>query len=84
MPTPAIFTPYFVRSVTMRNRIWVAPMCEYSVEKRDGVPTDWHLVHLGGFAKGGAGLVLTEATAENFQGAGAASPTEISSWRRRL
>jgi len=68
MPTPAIFTPYFVRSVTMRNRIWVAPMCEYSVEKRDGVPTDWHLVHLGGFAKGGAGLVLTEATAVSAEG----------------
>ena len=68
MPTPAIFTPYFVRSVTMRNRIWVAPMCEYSVEKRDGVPTDWHLVHLGGFARGGAGLVLTEATAVSAEG----------------
>lgn len=63
MPTPAIFTPYTVRSVTFRNRIWVAPMCEYSAEKRDGVPTDWHLVHLGAFARGGAGLVMTEATA---------------------
>jgi 2,4-dienoyl-CoA reductase-like NADH-dependent reductase (Old Yellow Enzyme family) len=38
-------------------------MCEYSVEKQDGVPTDWHLVHLGSFARGGAGLVFTEATA---------------------
>jgi 2,4-dienoyl-CoA reductase-like NADH-dependent reductase (Old Yellow Enzyme family) len=40
-------------------------MCEYSVEKEDGVPTDWHLVHLGSFARGGAGLVMTEATAVN-------------------
>lgn len=63
MQTPAIFTPYTVRSVTVRNRIWVSPMCEYSVDRHDGVPTDWHLVHLGAFARGGAGLVFTEATA---------------------
>jgi len=68
MSTPTLFTPYSVRSVTMRNRLWVAPMCEYSVEKHDGVPTDWHLVHLGGFAKGGAGLVITEATAVSAEG----------------
>ena len=68
MPIPTLFTPYSVRSVTMRNRLWVAPMCEYSVEKHDGVPTDWHLVHLGGFAKGGAGLVITEATAVSAEG----------------
>lgn len=68
MSTPALFTPYSVRSVTMRNRLWVAPMCEYSVEKHDGVPTDWHLVHLGGFARGGAGLVITEATAVSAEG----------------
>jgi 2,4-dienoyl-CoA reductase-like NADH-dependent reductase (Old Yellow Enzyme family) len=66
--TPAIFTPYTIRSVTFRNRIWVAPLCEYSVEKMDGVPTDWHLVHLGGFARGGAGLVMTEATAVSAVG----------------
>jgi 2,4-dienoyl-CoA reductase-like NADH-dependent reductase (Old Yellow Enzyme family) len=66
--TPAIFTPYSIRSVTFRNRLWVAPMCEYSVEEVNGVPTDWHLVHLGGFAKGGAGLVMTEATAVNAAG----------------
>lgn len=68
MSTPAIFTPYNIRSVTFRNRLWVAPMCEYSVEKEDGVPTDWHLVHLGGFAKGGAGLIMTEATAVSAAG----------------
>jgi 2,4-dienoyl-CoA reductase-like NADH-dependent reductase (Old Yellow Enzyme family) len=68
MPTSALFSPYSVRAVTMRNRLWAAPMCEYSVEKHDGVPTDWHLVHLGGFAKGGAGLVITEATAVSAEG----------------
>ncbi|QNE46339.1 NADH:flavin oxidoreductase/NADH oxidase [Glaciihabitans sp. INWT7] len=68
MSNSALFSPYSVRSVTMRNRLWVAPMCEYSVEKHDGVPTDWHLVHLGGFAKGGAGLVITEATAVSAEG----------------
>ena len=62
MPRSALFTPFTLRAVTVRNRIWVAPMCEYSVEDEDGVPTDWHLVHLGAFARGGAGLVMTEAT----------------------
>lgn len=68
MPTSALFAPYSIRSVTFRNRLWVAPMCEYSVEKEDGVPTDWHLVHLGAFARGGTGLVLTEATAVTADG----------------
>lgn len=61
----------------MRNRLWVAPMCEYSVEKHDGVPTDWHLVHLGAFAKGGAGLVITEATAVSPEGRIAPEDTGI-------
>ncbi|MET4781735.1 NADH:flavin oxidoreductase/NADH oxidase [Glaciihabitans sp. UYNi722] len=68
MTTPAIFAPLTVRSTTFRNRIWVAPMCEYSVERADGVPTDWHLVHLGSFARGGAGLVMTEASAVSADG----------------
>lgn len=58
-----LFSPLTLRDLTVRNRIWVAPLCQYSVEKRDGVPTDWHLVHLGSFARGGAGLVMAEATA---------------------
>ncbi|MDN5558941.1 MAG: NADH:flavin oxidoreductase/NADH oxidase [Ruaniaceae bacterium] len=62
MPS-ALFTPFTLGSVTARNRVWVSPMCQYSVEERDGVPTHWHLVHLGSFARGGAGLVMTEATA---------------------
>ncbi|NTV39057.1 MAG: NADH:flavin oxidoreductase/NADH oxidase [Demequinaceae bacterium] len=61
--TSALFTPLPIRSVTTRNRVWVSPMCQYSCENRDGVVNDWHLVHLGSFARGGAGLVMAEATA---------------------
>ncbi len=66
--TSGLFSPYSIRSLTLRNRLWVAPMCQYSVELEDGVPTDWHLVHLGSFARGGAGLVMTEATAVTADG----------------
>lgn len=61
--TSALFTPLTLRSITARNRVWVSPMCQYSCEDRDGVVGDWHLVHLGSFARGGAGLVMAEATA---------------------
>ena len=63
MNTSALFAPLSIRSTTFRNRLWVPALCQYSVEQRDGVPTDWHLVHLGAFAMGGAGLVMSEATA---------------------
>lgn len=56
-----LFTPYQLRGVQFRNRVFVSPMCQYS--SRDGLPTDWHLVHLGSRAVGGAGLVLVEASA---------------------
>lgn len=56
-----LFTPLTIRDVTTRNRLWVAPMCQYSAE--DGIPNDWHHVHLAQFATGGAGLVMAEATA---------------------
>jgi len=52
--------------LTLRNRIVVSPMCEYSAI--EGVPNDWHLVHLGSRAVGGAGLVMTEATGVSFEG----------------
>jgi 2,4-dienoyl-CoA reductase-like NADH-dependent reductase (Old Yellow Enzyme family) len=55
-----LFTPVQFRSITLRNRITVSPMCQYSAE--DGVANDWHLVHLGSRAVGGAGLVIVEAT----------------------
>ncbi len=61
--TPILFSPLTIRSITTRNRVWVSPMCQYSCEERDGVVNDWHLVHLGSFARGGAGLVMAEATA---------------------
>jgi 2,4-dienoyl-CoA reductase-like NADH-dependent reductase (Old Yellow Enzyme family) len=63
-----LFTPVDVRGLTVRNRLWVSPMCQYSVEKWDGVPTGWHFAHLGSFARGGAGLVMTEATAVSPEG----------------
>jgi 2,4-dienoyl-CoA reductase-like NADH-dependent reductase (Old Yellow Enzyme family) len=58
--TPHLFQPLTLRSVTLRNRIGVSPMCQYSCE--DGVANDWHFVHLGSRAVGGAGIVIVEAT----------------------
>lgn len=63
---PHLFQPLTVKSVTLRNRIGVSPMCQYSSE--DGVATDWHLVHLGSRAVGGAALVIAEATAVSSEG----------------
>jgi len=56
-----LFTPYQLREVQFRNRVFVSPMCQYS--SHDGLPTDWHMVHLGSRAVGGAGLVMVEASA---------------------
>jgi anthraniloyl-CoA monooxygenase len=60
-PPPAIFTPFRMRAVTLRNRIVVSPMAQYTAAS-DGMPTDWHFVHLGARATGGAGMVMTEMT----------------------
>jgi 2,4-dienoyl-CoA reductase-like NADH-dependent reductase (Old Yellow Enzyme family) len=60
MPTPLLLQPISFRSVTARNRIVVAPMCQYSAA--DGLGDDWHVQHLGARAMGGAGIVFTEAT----------------------
>ncbi|MCR6656398.1 MAG: NADH:flavin oxidoreductase/NADH oxidase [Opitutus sp.] len=57
---PHLFDPFTVKSVTLRNRIGISPMCQYSA--RDGLANDWHRVHLGARALGGAGLVIAEAT----------------------
>jgi anthraniloyl-CoA monooxygenase len=59
-PVPPLLAPLTLRSVTLPNRIVVSPMCQYSAV--DGVPQEWHLVHLGSRAVGGAGLVMGEAT----------------------
>src|SRR5471030_2903790 len=64
--TPKLFTPYKIKSVELRNRIVVSPMCEYS--SVDGFANNWHLVHLGSRAIGGAGLIITEATAVSPEG----------------
>ncbi len=63
---PHLLEPLTLRSVTLPNRVGVSPMCEYSSE--DGFANDWHLVHLGSRAVGGAGLVMTEATAVEARG----------------
>src|SRR5213594_68308 len=63
---PHLFAPLTLRGLTLPHRILVSPMCQYSSE--DGMPTDWHLVHLGSRAVGGAALVMVEATAVSPEG----------------
>jgi len=63
---PHLFEPLTIKSVTLRNRIGVSPMCQYS--SQEGLANDWHLVHLGSRAIGGAGLVIAEATAISPEG----------------
>ena len=65
-PEIDLLTPLTIRGITLRNRIVVSPMCQYCA--KDGFADDWHLVHLGSRATGGAGLVFTEATAVTAQG----------------
>jgi 2,4-dienoyl-CoA reductase-like NADH-dependent reductase (Old Yellow Enzyme family) len=72
-----LFSPFKIRSVEFANRIGVSPMCEYSSE--DGFANDWHLVHLGCRAQGGAGLVMTEATAVLPEGR--ISPADLGIWK---
>jgi 2,4-dienoyl-CoA reductase-like NADH-dependent reductase (Old Yellow Enzyme family) len=74
---PDLFSPLTIRGVTFRNRIAVSPMCEYS--SVDGFANDWHLVHLGSRAVGGAGLVLTEAAA--LEPRGRISPADLGIYR---
>lgn len=84
--TPPMFTPYRLRDLVLENRIVVSPMCQYVAE--DGEVDDWHLVHLGSRAIGGAGLVLTEMTDVSADGritpgcAGLYRPEHVRGWRR--
>jgi 2,4-dienoyl-CoA reductase-like NADH-dependent reductase (Old Yellow Enzyme family) len=71
-----LFEPITLRSLTARNRVWLAPMCQYS--SVDGMPNDWHLVHLGARATGGFGLVMTEASAVLPEGR--ISPQDAGLW----
>jgi 2,4-dienoyl-CoA reductase-like NADH-dependent reductase (Old Yellow Enzyme family) len=76
MAVSQLFAPLTLRDVTLRNRIVVSPMCEYSCV--DGLANDWHVVHLGSRAVGGAGLVFTEATAVTADGR--ISPQDLGLW----
>jgi 2,4-dienoyl-CoA reductase-like NADH-dependent reductase (Old Yellow Enzyme family) len=75
--TSLLFTPHTIRGVTFRNRILVSPMCQYS--SVDGFATDWHLVHLGSRAVGGAAAVITEAIAVTPEGR--ISPDDLGIWK---
>src|SRR6476646_8334032 len=72
-----LFDPLRMRDVTLRNRLGVSPMCQYSSE--DGFASDWHLVHLGSGAVGGAALVMTEAAA--VEARGRISPQDLGLWK---
>lgn len=72
----ALFEPFTLRGVTLRNRIAVSPMCQYN--STDGFANDWHLVHLGSRAVGGAGLVMTEGTA--VSPVGRITPDDLGIW----
>ena len=76
-PDLYLFAPLTIRGVAFRNRIAVSPMCQYSAE--DGMAGDWHLVHLGSRAVGGAGLVIAEATA--VEARGRISPFDLGIWK---
>lgn len=71
-----LFSELKIRETIFRNRLWVSPMCQYS--SVEGMPTDWHLVHLGSRAVGGAGAVIVEATAVSPEGR--ISPTDSGIW----
>src|SRR5579872_1748211 len=77
MADSPLFSPLTIRGVEFRNRIAVSPMCQYSSE--DGFANDWHLVHLGSRAAGGASLVFTEATA--VEARGRISPADLGIWK---
>jgi 2,4-dienoyl-CoA reductase-like NADH-dependent reductase (Old Yellow Enzyme family) len=73
---PALFDPFTIRGVTLRNRIGLSPMCQYSY--RDGFSNEWQLVHLGARAAGGAGLIITEASA--VEARGRITPYDVGLW----
>ncbi|WP_206445909.1 oxidoreductase [Agrococcus sp. KRD186] len=73
-----LFTPVQVGPIAARNRAWVSPMCQYSCDAQDGMPGEWHHEHLASFARGGAGLVMTEAAAVVPEGR--ISPQDAGIW----
>ena len=85
-PPPPLFTPFRLRDMVLQNRVVVSPMCQYKAD--DGTPDDWHLVHLGSRAIGGAGLVCAEMTDVSRDGrispgcAGMYEPEHVIAWKR--
>jgi 2,4-dienoyl-CoA reductase-like NADH-dependent reductase (Old Yellow Enzyme family) len=85
---PALFTPFTLKDVTLKNRIVVSPMCQYSAD--EGVINDWHKVHLAGLARGGAALVIAEASAVSPEGritpgcAGIWNDAQAQAWREAV
>ena len=77
--TPSLYEPHTIRGLTLRNRVVMSPMCQYS--SVDGLANDWHLVHLGARASGGVGLVIVEATAVTPEGR--ISPGDMGIWDDR-
>ncbi|MDK1327294.1 NADH:flavin oxidoreductase/NADH oxidase [Arthrobacter sp. zg-Y1143] len=96
MDTPSLFDPITLRGLELAHRGWVAAMCQYSADavnpadpaNAPGVPNDWHLMHLGSFAAGGAALIITEAAAVSPEGrispqdAGIWNDEQAAGWRR--
>ncbi|MFG3020717.1 NADH:flavin oxidoreductase/NADH oxidase [Streptomyces sp. NPDC048254] len=79
-----LFQPYTLRSLTIPNRVWMAPMCQYSAAATGpdtGAPNDWHFTHLAARAAGGTGLILTEATAVSPEGR--ISPYDLGIWNEQ-
>ena len=85
-PPPPLFTPFRLRDLLLVNRVVVSPMCQYCAV--DGTPNDWHLVHIGARALGGAGLVFTEMTDVSREGrispgcTGMYKPEHVAAWKR--
>jgi 2,4-dienoyl-CoA reductase-like NADH-dependent reductase (Old Yellow Enzyme family) len=86
MQAPLLFTPIALRGLVARNRVVVSPMSQYLAQ--DGAPTDWHLVHLGKFAMGGAGIVFVEETSveqaarKTYSCPGIYNDAQVRAWRR--
>ncbi|MDL5360789.1 NADH:flavin oxidoreductase/NADH oxidase [Halalkalicoccus sp. NIPERK01] len=76
--TADLFSPLSLRETKIPNRLMVSPMCQYSCEEGDGIATEWHRVHLGSRAVGGAGVVMTEATAVSPEGR--ITPEDLGIW----
>src|SRR5271155_1343515 len=76
VPEMDLLSPLTIRGVTLRNRIVMSPRCQYSAD--DGLANDWYLVHLGGGAAGGVGLVMVEATAVTAEGR--ITPKDLGIW----